>query len=72
VSTDGSIADQPFDQEVKPGAIRDVFVGISLNPNTARAVATWLIKYADILESAKTTTGALEEVPHGEEPSKPH
>jgi len=65
VNADGSLGEETS-REGKEGIVREVEVGIMLSRQTAKDVATWLLKQAQILEESKpepapeVSTGSME------------
>ena len=57
ISRDGSLAKHPIKKEKIDSVIRDVLLGISINPQTARAIAKWLnekaVEHETILNKLK-------------------
>ena len=47
---DGSVSNKPTSEEKKDAIIRDVIFAMSINPQTARALAEWLNDKADQYE----------------------
>jgi hypothetical protein len=65
VNADGSLGDEKS-REGREGVVREIEVGVMLNKQTAKDIATWLLKQARILDESKpepapeVSTGSME------------
>jgi hypothetical protein len=55
LSKDGSIDKRPVSVEKKEALVREVMLGVSMNPAVARSVGQWLIEKAEAFEKYQET-----------------
>ncbi len=59
---DGALSPEPIAEEIKPNLMRDVMFSISINPQTARVFAAWLIEKADQFDRIIKEKGEMTDV----------
>jgi hypothetical protein len=59
---DGTLSPTPISEDKKKHVIRDVMLGISISPDTARTFANWLIERADQFEKLAKERGGIADV----------